>query len=111
MTKTQKSKCRLERVGVRIACKLLGIKRRQPYTSPFDCHSETLAVEVKTMSANGRDLKIHIAPDSLERKLKCASETGLKPTLIAIVVDNGTTRIYQSELRRSVRINQMVRIN
>ena len=84
--------------------------RLTSHKAPFDIvdFSSRRAYEVKTMSAFSKDLKIHIAAHSWERKLEFASKYGLKMTLLAVVVYSETrVEVYKSELKQSVRVNQM----
>ncbi len=105
----QKSKCRLERQGVKHARKILVCHHRNSFKSPFDLVSQGIGYEVKSLSANSRDVKIHISDDSFKRKLDYAQKHGLKPVLLAVLIGE-SVEIYQSELRQSVRIGQMTRI-
>ena len=80
------------------------------HTAPFDVvdFNNRRAYEVKTMSALSKDLKIHIASHSWERKLDFASKYRLKMILLAVVIYSETeVEVYKSELRQSVRVNQM----
>jgi hypothetical protein len=111
MVKTQRAKCELERVGVRHALKLCKAKHRQSFKSPFDLVTKTHCYEVKTLSADCKDLKIHISDSSFERKLEYANRTGKQPVLLAVLIhETGEAELYKSELRQSVRIRQMDKI-
>ena len=106
----QSTKCKLERKGVRIAKKLLRINRREPYCAPFDLKNKLFGYEIKALSANQKDFKVHISRESMARKLELADFKQIQPVLIAIVIDSNGFTAYQSELRSHIRINQMVRI-
>lgn len=111
MVKTQRAKCKLERAGVRHVLKSLNLKKRNCYTHPFDVESAEFAIEVKTLSADCKDLKIHIADNSLRRKLEYAVNKGKQPLLMAVLIfKTGEVELYKSELRQSVRIRQMAKI-
>ena len=105
----QKSKCRLERTGVKHARTVLNCHHRNSFKSPFDLVSNGIGYEVKTLSANSRDLKIHISDSSYQRKVDYAQSHGLKVILMAVLIGESVT-VYQSELRQSIRINQMQKI-
>ena len=106
----QSTKCKLERKGVRIAKRLLGIKHRETYDAPFDLVTKQFGYEVKALSSNQKDFKIHIAKGSMDKKLELADFKQIQPVLIAIVIDSNDFKVYQSELRNHIRINQMERI-
>lgn len=110
MTKTQSQKCKLERVGVRHALKLAGKRKRQSFKAPFDLVTEDFGYEVKTMSADSKDKKIHIADSSFKRKMDFATRHKLEPVLMAIVIGNGKVEIYQSHLAQHIRVSQMQKI-
>ena len=108
MAYNQSLRCELERVGVGHALHALGKRKRQSYKSPFDVVTKTHAYEVKTLSSDSKDFKIHIANDSYARKLEYAREHRVKPVLLAILIQgNGHAKLYQSELVQSIRIQQM----
>jgi hypothetical protein len=110
MTHTQTQKCKLERVGVRHALKLVGKRKRQSFKSPFDLVANSFGYEVKTMSADSRDKKIHIADSSYSRKIEFATKHKIEPVLMAVIVGDGKVEIYQSHLAQSIRINQMQKV-
>lgn len=110
MVHTQTQKCKLERVGVRHALKLVGKRKRQSFKSPFDLVTESFGYEVKTLSADSRDLKIHIADSSYKRKLEYSAKHKIEPVLMAVIVGDGRVEIYQSHLAQSIRIKQMRKI-
>ena len=105
----QKTKCRLERVGVKHARKIISCHHRNSFKSPFDLVFNGIGYEVKTLSANSRDLKIHISHDSFKRKLDYAQSHGLKAVLMAVLIGD-KVEVYQSELKQSIRVNQMQRV-
>lgn len=105
----QKSKCRLERVGVKHARKVISCHHRNSFKAPFDLVSGGIGYEVKSLSANSKDLKIHISRESFQRKVDYAQSHGLKAVLMAVLIGE-SVEIYQSELRQSIRINQMQKI-
>jgi hypothetical protein len=94
-------------MGVQIAMELLGIKRRQRFKAPFDLVTKTNGYEVKTLSADSKDNKIHVADKSYLRKLNYATVKKIKPILLAVVVSETKIRVCKSDLKQSVRIHQM----
>lgn len=110
MAYNQSHLCMLERKGVRHVRKLVGACKRQAYKAPFDLVAGGIGYEVKAISADCRDAKIHIADSSFKRKLDYALENNLQPVLIAVVLGKTGTTIYQSDLKQSIRIAQMTRI-
>jgi len=106
----QSTKCHLERKGVRIAKRLLGIKHREIYDAPFDLVNKQFGYEIKALSVNQKDFKIHISKSSMDNKLKLAEIKQIQPILVAIVIDTNSFKAYQSQLRSHIRINQMERI-
>ena len=104
-----KTKLRLERAGVKYARIALSCHHRNSFKAPFDLVSNGIGYEVKTMSANSRDLKIHISDFSFQRKIDYAQKHDLKPVLVAVLIGE-RVEIYQSELKQSIRINQMLKI-
>jgi hypothetical protein len=110
MTKTQTQKCKLERVGVRHALKLVGKRKRQSFKSPFDLVTKEFGYEVKTMSADSKDKKVHIADSSYSRKIEFAAKHKIEPVLMAIIIGDGKVEIYQSHLAQSIRVSQMRKI-
>jgi hypothetical protein len=111
MATMQAERCSLERVGIRHALTVCKAKRRQSFKSPFDLVTKSHCYEVKALSAESKDLKIHISNSSFERKLEYANRTGKQPVLLAVLIyETGEAELYKSELRQSVRINQMAKI-
>lgn len=106
----QSTKCKLERVGVHKALTLLKAKRRQSFKSPFDVVTQNFGYEVKAISANSKDKKIHISDSSFRRKLEYAEKHDLQPILLAVVISDNKAELYQSRLVQSIRINQMLPI-
>jgi hypothetical protein len=111
MAYNQSQRCELERKGVKSALKLLGKRKRQSFKAPFDVVTKCFAYEVKTLSADSRDLKIHISDASLKRKLDYCRIHDVSPLLVAIVCYDSRVEMYQSRLTKSMRINQMLKIN
>jgi hypothetical protein len=107
----QSTKCKLERVGVRKALTLLKAKQRQSFKSPFDVITDNYGFEVKAISANSKDKKIHISDSSFRRKLEFAEKHNIEPLLLAVVISDNEAKLYQSRLVQSIRINQMLPIN
>ena len=94
-----------------IEAKLGGAKTA--HKAPFDVvdFEMGIAYEVKTISGESVDKKVHIANGSMARKLAFARKHGLKKVLIAVVVygpDN--VQVYRSALKPSVRVSQMRRV-
>jgi len=110
MAINQTTRCELERVGVGHALKLLKAQIRQSFKAPFDVVTDKFAYEVKSMSANSRDLKIHISDSSYKRKVKFAKTNKVKPVLLAIVISDSEVTVYKSKLKQSIRINQMRKV-
>ncbi len=79
------------------------------FNAPFDVidHKQKQAYEVKTMLASGKDMKIHISDNSMNRKKEFAEKHGYQATLVVVVYGALVTNIYSSGLRQSVRIAQM----
>jgi hypothetical protein len=111
MAYNQSQRCKLERKAVRLVRNLFGIKRRQPFKAPFDLVGNGQGIEVKGLSADSIDLKIHIAGSSLTRKLELADKKHLQPLLVAVIFYDSRVEMYQSRLTKSVRVNQMLKIN
>jgi hypothetical protein len=111
MAYNQSQRCELERVGVKSTLKFLNKRKRQSFKCPFDVVTSHFGYEVKSLSANSRDLKIHISDASLKRKLDYARIHGIQPLLVAVICYDSRVELYQSRLTKSCRINQMVKIS
>lgn len=83
------------------------------HKAPFDIVDFTagVAYEVKAISGMSKDLKIHIANGSYERKINFASEYGLKMVLLAVVIySEDHVELYKSELKQFIRVIQMTKL-
>ncbi len=114
MAPQQTKRHALGRTGQQAVQQILG-GEQQTHKAPFDIVDFRLgyAYEVKTMSAFGVDLKVHISDESYERKQNfLATYPGLKGVLIAVVIYTpAKVELYKAELTHSIRIDQMERIN
>ena len=111
MAYNQSQRCELERVGVRQVLKSLNKRKRQSFKCPFDVVTNHFGYEVKSLSADSKDLKIHISDASLKRKLDYARNHDIQPLLVAVVCYDSRVELYQSHLTKSVRVKQMVKIS
>jgi len=112
MAAQQAKRHALGRKGETVARQALGGKKTH-HKAPFDIvdFSQGYAYEVKTMSGWTVDKKIHISDASLARKLAWAQEYGLQMVLIAVVIYSPKrVDVYQAELKQSIRVNQMTKI-
>jgi hypothetical protein len=110
MARNQPARNQLERQAVNAVLKLYKASRRQGFCSPFDVIHKHKALEVKALSSDSKDLKIHIANSSLERKLAYCQNHNKEPLLIAVVISENQIDIYRSELVQSIRVCQMRKI-
>jgi hypothetical protein len=64
------------------------------------------------MSGLSKDLKIHISDSSMKRKLEFSEQYNLNMILLAVVIySKDNVEVYSGELKQSMRINQMKRVN
>ncbi len=113
MATQQAKRHAIGRTGQTIVQRTLG-GEQQTHKAPFDVVDFKMgyAYEVKTMSAFGADLKVHISDESWQRKQDfLATYPGLKGIIIAVVIYTPVkVQLYKGELRRSLRLDQMEKI-
>lgn len=102
---------KLGRIGEELArtvCK----GRRTTHKAPFDYvdHFNKVAYEVKTVTGNGNNLKIHIMETSYKRKLAYVAKHNLEAVLVVLVVYPKRVDIYTGKLTQWTTFNQLTKV-
>ena len=102
------------RQGERIAQRKLGGKLTA-HTAPFDVvdFGQSIAYEVKTMSALSAQYPIHITPASMQHKREFMRDYNVQTAfLVAVVIyDPEHIELYIGELKSHVRLHAMRKLN